>query len=177
MFSKKMHQVRQARSMDSRRIAEIQVAGWKHGYRGIVPDAHLEAMEANEKRTAFWQNQSKNKNCEMLVSEFNGEVTGFCNRIWSRDEDGDSNWEIAAIYVDPARLRQGCGRALCRAVIESAILRDIPYVTLWVLSANTIGRRFYEEIGFSPDGAVKSISIAGHELEETRYRINPSVPK
>ena len=168
-----MHYVREAESDDSQRIAEIQVAGWKHCYRGVVADAHLDAMEVSDRRIAFWQKQSQNEKSEILVSEIDGEITGFCNRIWSRDEDGGSNWEIAAIYVAPLYLRQGYGRLLCRSLFESAIVSEIPFVTLWVLSENKIGRQFYEKMGFCPDGAIKRIAISGYELEETRYRIDP----
>jgi ribosomal protein S18 acetylase RimI-like enzyme len=42
-------------------------------------------------------------------------------------------------------------------------------VTLWVLSENRRGRRFYEHHGFSVDGTSKVISFSGTGLTEVRY--------
>ena len=51
-------------------------------------------------------------------------------------------------------------------------LRDTPFksVTLWVLTDNARGRRFYECAGFAPDGGAKSVVVEGENLPEIRYR-------
>lgn len=157
---------------DSRRIAEIQVEGWKAAYRGIIPDDYLDAMEP-ERRHSFWDQKIRDEFGEMFVTEVDSEITGFCHLIPSRDADGDGVAEIAAIYVDPTVWRQGSGRSLCEAAFESAVQMNAPWVTLWMLVENTLGRRFYEAMGFFPDGAAKSEDRPGFTLEEVRYRINP----
>jgi|LakMenEpi03Aug12_release.lakeMendotaPanAssembly.Ray.scaffolds.fasta_scaffold679033_2 ribosomal protein S18 acetylase RimI-like enzyme len=167
-----MHKARRATSEDAKRIAEIQVAGWKAAYRGIIPDGYLDAMEP-ETRHTFWQKQVRDECGEMFVSVADNEVTGFCHLMPSRDVDGEGTAEIVAIYVDPAAWRQGSGRSLCDAVLAAAILSKASWVTLWVLVDNTLGRRFYEAMGFRPDGAIKSEDRPGFTLEEVRYRIDP----
>lgn len=167
-----MHKARHATSADSRRIAEIQVEGWKAAYRGIIPDNYLDSMEP-ERRQSFWDQQVRDGCGEMFVAAVGSEVTGFCHLIPSRDDDGAGVAEIAAIYVDPTAWRHGCGRSLCEAALASAIQINSPWVTLWVLVENALGRRFYEAMGFSPDGATKSEDRPGFTLEEVRYRINP----
>jgi hypothetical protein len=42
--------------------------------------------------------------------------------------------------------------------------------TLWVLSQNERALRFYDAAGWRPDGATKSESIGGFELQEVRLR-------
>jgi ribosomal protein S18 acetylase RimI-like enzyme len=167
-----MHNARRASPEDSRRIAEIQVEGWKAAYRGILPDDYLDAM-APERHQLFWDQQVRDGCGEMFVTEADSKVTGFCHLIPSRDADGDGVAEIAAIYVDPAVWRHGSGRSLCDAALASAIQIKAPWVTLWVLVENALGRRFYEAMGFLADGAKKSEDCRGFTLEEVRYRIDP----
>jgi hypothetical protein len=86
--------VRRAVAGDARAIAEVQVAGWEAAYRGLVPDAFLDAFTV-EVRTARW--------VELLEQ---GSVTYVT--------DG------GFLLGDPARSRRiGAGRArrfVCRAV-------------------------------------------------------------
>ena len=37
--------VRRATPEDARAISEVQIAGWRHAYRGIVPDAMLDELD------------------------------------------------------------------------------------------------------------------------------------
>lgn len=167
-----MLKARRATVDDSRRIAEIQVDGWKAAYRGIIPDDYLDAMTPG-RRQSFWFQQVRDGCGEMFVAEVDSEVTGFCHLIPSRDADDDGVAEIAAIYVDPAAWRRGSGRSLCDAALASALQIQAPWVTLWVLVENALGRRFYEAMGFWADGARKSEDCRGFTLEEVRYRIDP----
>ncbi len=167
-----MQKTRRAASADSRRIAEIQVAGWQAAYRGIIPDDYLDAM-VPERRQPFWEEQIRNECGDLFATAAEGHVTGFCHLIPSRDADGGEAAEIVAIYVDPSAWRQGCGRSLCAAALAAARDRGAPCVTLWVLVENQAGRKFYEAMGFSADGATKSEDRPGFALEEMRYRIDP----
>ncbi len=167
-----MHIARRATPEDSKRIAEVQVQGWKAAYRGIIPDDYLDAMEP-EGRRLFWDQQVRDECGDLFVAAADGVVTGFCHLIPSRDADGEGTSEVAAVYVDPGAWRQGCGRSLCEAALKSAFLHGSQWVTLWVLADNRLGRQFYEAMGFLADGATKSEDCRGFALEEVRYRINP----
>ena len=167
-----MNEIRQARAADCRRIAEIQVEGWKAAYRGIVPDEYLDRMES-ERRIAGWERFVQSEVGRLFVASVDGEVAGFCHVMTSRDGDGDGagDAEMAAIYVDPHQWRQGLGRGLCVEAIRAA--RELEYggLTLWVLAENAMGRKFYEAMGFCLDGAVKTEVICGVALDEVRYRM------
>jgi GNAT superfamily N-acetyltransferase len=132
--------VRRAVAGDARAIAEIQVAGWEAAYRGLVPDAFLDAFTV-EARITRW--------AELLEQ---GSVTyvtdgGFCSVIRPA-RDASAAVELAALYVAPSRWRHGVGRAL----VHTALARD-EEVTLWVFAQNDRARRFYEALGFVEDGA------------------------
>lgn len=167
-----MNTARRATPEDSKRIAEIQVEGWQAAYRGIIPDDYLDSLDS-EKRSSIW-NQLIGDECgEVCVAVTDNAVTGFCHLIPSRDADSEGAFEIAAIYVDPKAWRQGYGSSLCEVALQSAFLHGSPWVTLWVLAENHLGRRFYEAMGFFPDGVTKSEELRGLTLEEVRYRIDP----
>lgn len=158
---------------DAKRIAEIQVAGWKAGYRGILPDDFLDRLDPVAK-VSMWERFIRDEKGLMLVARSSSEALGFCHLIPSRDEDGGGVAEIAAIYVDPDRWRKGCGRRLFEAAIASAAEQGYAEMTLWVLTGNSRGRGFYEAMGMHADGAVKAVEKPGCTLHEMRYRIGLS---
>lgn len=169
-----MIEIRPAKLSDARSIAEIQVAGWKAAYRGIVPDEYLDGLDAAS-RILLWERFSADAKGKLYVADSGVGVAGFCHLIPSRDPGAEGAAEIAAIYVSPAAWRKGIGRNLCAAAVRSATERGYERVTLWVLSGNLPGRRFYEAIGFEHDGGLKHEVMNGTRLEEVRYQM--SLPK
>ncbi|WP_050026417.1 GNAT family N-acetyltransferase [Verrucomicrobium sp. BvORR034] len=170
-----MIEIRRANSSDATSIAEIQVAGWRAAYRGIVPDVLLDGLDVAS-RVPFWERFSLGAKGDLYVAVLEGGVAGFCHLIPTRDPGTTGTAEIAAIYVNPATWRKGVGRKLCTTALHSAAERSYVRVTLWVLSGNQLGRRFYEAIGFEHDGAVKHEVMNGTQLEEMRYQIALPAP-
>jgi ribosomal protein S18 acetylase RimI-like enzyme len=165
-------QIRDAIASDAHRIAQIHVTSWRAAYRGQMPDVVLDNLDV-EKRAAFWRAHLNRQPTGTFLAELEGKIIGFCDLIRSRDQDSDPQIvaEIAAIYVDPDFWRQGTGRILCLRALEAARHERFAAVTLWVLASNTAARNFYQNMGFHLDGATKSESFAGRELQEVRYRI------
>ncbi len=64
--------------------------------------------------------------------------------------------EIAALYVDPRRWRQGIASALLREALERLTARGAREATAWVLEGNAGGAAFWAAAGFAPDGATAS---------------------
>lgn len=156
--------------MDCKRIAEIQVEGWRAAYRGIIPDDYLAGLSPKA-RMPVWERFIREEHGKMFVIEprLSG-VAGFCHLIPSRDSDANNTAEIAAIYVDPTQWRKGYGRQLYTGARGSAMHDGFIDLTLWVLEENTTGRHFYEAVGFQTDGARKSEARPGFTVEEIRYR-------
>jgi hypothetical protein len=46
-------------------------------------------------------------------------------------------------------------------------------LVLWVLEGNARARRFYEAMGWLPDGGRQLLEMVGAKLYEIRYRLGP----
>jgi ribosomal protein S18 acetylase RimI-like enzyme len=105
-----------------------------------------------------------------LVAEADGAAIGFCSALPSRDDDAtERTGEIAALYVDPRRWREGFGEALVDEALARMARAGWAEATLWVLEANDQALAFYRARGFAPDGARGEHEPSGRP--ELRLRI------
>jgi ribosomal protein S18 acetylase RimI-like enzyme len=163
--------VRAAIPDDAGRIAEVNVRSWQAAYAGIVPDAILTRMEAEPRRLTWLERIVDLGQRTLLVAALDGRVEGYVLSGPTRDHDlPDLAGEVYAIYVDPPAQRRGIGRALLDAA--SGELREAGFepLVLWVLTANTLGRGFYETCRWQPDGSTRPIDFDGTPVDEVRYR-------
>jgi ribosomal protein S18 acetylase RimI-like enzyme len=168
-------QVRAASVEDAESIAAIHVASRRIAYTGLIPAASLSKMSVEEFGTR-WKARlnaaSSLKQWTWLIEE-DGSMRGFSSTGFCRDADMDpaEMAEIYALYVEPVAWGRGLGRALTEWSLNHLRARQYKAVVLWVLSGNVAARRFYERIGFQPDGAVKVKRSGQVELPELRYRV------
>jgi GNAT superfamily N-acetyltransferase len=106
------------------------------------------------------------------VSALDGVVLGFAIAGPSRDqgEDVSVTGEVQALYVDPPAWRHGHGRRLMQAATAYLADRGHREAVLWVVQENRRAYRFYEALGWRPDGATKRETWEGIEQTEVRYR-------
>jgi GNAT superfamily N-acetyltransferase len=152
--------IRPGTAADAEGVARVHVATWQAGYAHVLPQEELQALSVE--RHAEWHRTNP-----PIVAEVEGEVIGFVSVGASRDEDAEG--ELYAIYVHPDHWSTGAGRALIEA--GEAELRRLGHhhVVLWVLEDNPRARRFYEQAGWTVDGAERSIEIFGRSVPEVRY--------
>lgn len=167
--------VRAAQVEDAERIAEIHVLGWQGGYRGLMPQIYLDALDPSERlpyRLRSLQEADWSRGGCFVVADDEGELAGFADVGRSRDDDAESDGvgEVSAIYLVPNAWGQGLGRELMVAGLGHLARLGYQQVTLWVLDTNVRAQRFYEAAGFRPDGAVKIDDSRGFALQELRYR-------
>ncbi len=162
--------IRRATSDDAGAIASIQVEAWRVAYRGLVPDAHLEKMSV-ERSTERHREALASGGLEVHLAEEAGEAVGFVGFGACRDEDLDAKTagEIWGVYLRPSAWRKGIGTRLCRYAEEVLRERGFSTVVIWVFAGNANARRFYEAMGYTPDGGSK-IHEVGAPLEVVRYR-------
>jgi len=155
---------------DAQALATVHIDSWRAAYRGLVPDAHLASLDYARRAERFRQALATNSE-EPYVAESDDGICGFLTLGRCRDEDVDqgSTGEIWGIYLAPEYWRGGIGSRLCKLAEAELASRGYSVAVLWVFKANSQARRFYEAMGFAPDGATKILNL-GKELEAVRYR-------
>ena len=155
----------------------MHVQAWQRAYRGIVPDAYLDALNAEE-RIERWRGElsgplrSRGSVLVAVSDHDDADVLGFVSTGPTRDEDIEAagHHEVYAIYVATTWWGRRIGTSLMGSAVAS-VPRPGQALVLWVLAGNERGRRFYERFGFRADGATKTVDIGGRALDELRYRL------
>ncbi|MBV6625613.1 MAG: GNAT family N-acetyltransferase [Rivularia sp. (in: Bacteria)] len=165
--------IRNATPEDVKDIATIHVKSWQVAYKGLIPQSYLNNLSIS-KREKSWQNILTNCETHTIVQVIDELIVGFANFGKTRDEDKNSKvtGEINAIYLNPEYGRKGLGTELIEFILKNMRNRKFTQITLWVLDTNQIARKFYEKMGFEPDGATKIDIRENFELREMRYFIN-----
>jgi ribosomal protein S18 acetylase RimI-like enzyme len=162
--------IRRATPDDAQALARIHIDSWRSAYRGLVPDAYLDGLdyesEARNLRHALAAETE-----ETYCVEEKARLLAFVTLSASRDPDADPErtGEIRAIYVAPQDWHRGIGRALYRYAEDVLRSRGYGHATLWVFEQNAQARRFYEAVGFTVDGAVKTLCRGDAPLKAVRY--------
>ena len=167
--------IRAASIGDAEAIAQVHTRSWQLAYQGIMSKDFLDGLrwETRVERWVKILSDPKPDSNSVFVSTTNeGIVTGFASIGEVRDEDlkRQKFYELYAIYVTPEYWNLGFGNALWNAALASVPPSTVG-VSLWVLTQNERGRRFYERGGFASDGTRHIENIGGLDLEETRYSI------
>jgi GNAT superfamily N-acetyltransferase len=167
-----MIEVREARRDDADACARAHIAGWRVGYRGIIPDDHLDAPTFASERLDRWRGwtwQARGGAQQLFVGVRDELVVGFghcgperavpdCDQAGSAPGNGpllpgsDRFGEIYGFYVHPDAWGSGVASAMMARCSEW--MRDIGFLraTLWVLRDNPRARRFYEKVGWELTG-------------------------
>jgi GNAT superfamily N-acetyltransferase len=161
--------LRLADPQDAEKLAQVHVAAWQAAYRGLVPDAFLDGFTV-EKRTAAFRQSLESHSEETYLLEQDDQPVAILTIGPSRDEELDVRrvGELWGIYITPAWWRQGIGRRLVQEAERMLQARGCDTIVLWVFEGNADARRFYEAMGYLPDGTSKIIDL-GVSLEAVRY--------
>ena len=160
-----MIEVRAAVPADAEAMAAVNAAGWREGYRDIVPAHYLERLPVSR-----WLREMKAGLREprgdsfTRIAEINGEFAGYCFvAAPGRQEPlGSPLAELVALYVDPSRWGRGAGRALLdRAIRDTTELGAYEEIELWTFTDNGRAQRVYRAAGFEADGATRTFEPLG----------------
>ncbi|MCR5664607.1 MAG: GNAT family N-acetyltransferase [Oscillospiraceae bacterium] len=130
--------------------AFVHWKGWQESYRGMVDDGYLDRMTlAQTEEKAFrWRDG-------ILVAKDGARVVGFVGYGPAHGEDGAG--EVYALYVLAEYQHRGIGYALLRRALDG--LAGCRVIHLWAFAENKKALRFYERVGFHPDGTEKEIVL------------------
>jgi ribosomal protein S18 acetylase RimI-like enzyme len=155
---------------DVQGIAKVHVRSWQAAYAEILEPTWLAALSI-EARAERWQAIITANKSQTVVSRQSGEVTGFVSFGKCRDTGAASaQGEIWALYTAPEKWGYGTGRALLEHAASALREAGFNSVSLWVLSANHRGVKFYEAHGFKRmPGSERVFELGGRQVEEVAY--------
>lgn len=144
---------RPATKEDASLLARIHVDAWQAAYRHIVPDSFLERF-TYEKRTKAFYEALENQREETYVVQLGEQAVGILTIGSNRDDDLDKTLvgEIWGIYLDPAYWRKSIGTRIVREAEAKLLARRYKELVLWVFRDNWNARKFYQKMGYLPDG-------------------------
>lgn len=165
----KVTRLREAEPGDAAVCAAVHVRSWKATYRGMVPDEYLDALQPEDRLTAWqeWLAEPKERGC-VLVVEVGSQIAGFGSFV-AHDSLGLTWALLPALYLAPEAVGQGHGRALMSEGLARLVGYGYDHVELWVHPDNLRAQRFYEAGGWTTDGIRRTETVWGVELAELRY--------
>ena len=177
--------IRLATVDDAEGINRCHVGGWKVHYRGILPDAVLDAIDPEERLAARRHALGEGAwpGVRNWVLEEDGAIRGWASAGPCRDDDlappggvapseappADVVHELYAIYLDPELVGRGYGRALMQHCVAEARAAGHREMVMWVLTGNERARRFYAAAGFAPDPRIDAAPFG--ETGQTKLRL------
>lgn len=145
----------QPTATESIKIAAVHVRAWQAAYRGLLPDAYLDALSIT-RRSQRWHGMMK-EGALVVVTELAERITGFVTYGACLDGDADAqHGEIYAIYVHPEFWGNGHGALLMQYALKALDALEYRKLSLWVLDGNTRAIAFYTRFGFVFDGETKT---------------------
>lgn len=156
-----MARIEAATPADARHLAEVHIAAWQAGYRGLLPADRLAALSvraSTERWTELLTQPQAGQSVWLARRDGLAEpaIAGFAVIGASRDPGaGSTVGELRAIYVHPACWRLGIGTALHDTSIKGLLAGGFTEATLWVLDGNTRAETFYRRAGWVADGGRK----------------------
>ncbi|WP_413290757.1 N-acetyltransferase family protein [Bdellovibrio sp. HCB337] len=161
--------IRRALSGDEETLANVHVQAWQEAYKGLVPQAYLDALPSElTERTENWKRSLVNAKRWIWVATVSDKIVGFTIFGLPRDENRETFIELGAIYLLEKYKNKGIGFALLSAGFKLMSEQGYQKAYCWVLENNpTI--RFYERSGATFSGQKKPDEIGGKSFNELAY--------
>jgi GNAT superfamily N-acetyltransferase len=162
--------VRPARAGDAEGLVRVQVASWRCGYAGIVPEDLLVELTGDSAQGVWldrWGEAITNPPTSrhrvlVAVSDTPArEVVGFVSAGPATDADRwpGTDGELYELRVAPDRTGQGHGGRLLHAAADTLAEDGFHTLSIWALAADSVLRRFLESAGWAPDGAQGELDV------------------
>jgi ribosomal protein S18 acetylase RimI-like enzyme len=146
--------IRPAIISDAEAIGRVHVQAWQETYRGLMPDAYLDAMSAEERAKA-WRERiptfAERRQSLAVTLDESGEIVGFAGCGPPRQKELAADGEIYMINIVHRGKRRRLGTRLMLTMAEQLDAFGFTSAGLWVLAANAGARAFYDRLGGAPD--------------------------
>lgn len=162
--------MRPARTADAASLARVQVASWRCGFAGIVPDALLAELTSDEAEGVWhdrWREAitnpptSRHHVLAAVTQAPSREVVGFVSAGPATDADRwpGTDGELYELRVLPEHTGHGHGSRLLHAAADMLAEEGFHTLCTWALEADTALRRFLESSGWAADGARGELDV------------------
>ena len=162
--------VRPARSGDAASVARVQVASWRSGLAGIVPEELLASLTGSEAESVWrdrWReaidNPPTTRHRVLVAVEENPPrpVVGFVSSGPATDRDRwpGTDGELYELRVAPEQAGSGHASRLLHAAADTLAEDGFRTVSIWVLAADAALRQFLESAGWAADGARGELDV------------------
>jgi GntR family transcriptional regulator len=155
--------------------ADADGIGALHSRSFATTYPYVAPIKATTERSVWRRRLASADGREVIVARLGERVVGFAYVGPSDDStDAPGTGHIFSLHVDPDLHRQGVGRRLLDATMQRFAAAGDTSATLWVVADNDQARRFYERLGWAPDGTVERqpLALDGDEptVDVVRYR-------
>jgi len=140
--------LRPATPNDAEGIDAVRIRAWNETYRGVMPDAFLDAF-SKESRVEAWRKRltPPQDRVTFWVAGNQDHILGFAAAGPVRETALTTDGEVYAINLIMQATRKGIGTRLMNAMAEGLIGHGFKSVGLWVVEKNFGARWFYERLG------------------------------
>jgi ribosomal protein S18 acetylase RimI-like enzyme len=163
--------IRPMRLEDVPGVAHVHARTWQTTYRGIIPDAYLDAIQEEEWQQRWlpgFQQPQPDRFGYVAENEESGEIAGFVRGGPTRYPELPYRGELYAIYILQEYQGHGLGRRLVQALAGDLQRAGLTDMLLWVFEKNTSSRRFYEALG-GQLVKTNTFEIGGVSIDECAY--------
>src|SRR5262245_11073163 len=129
-------QLREAQPSDALAVARVHVRSWQIAYRGLLPDAYLDALRPEDRAARYTFASADPALPRTIVAVDGDSVRGFATTAPVQDADSVGKGELCALYVDPDWWGRGIGVELIKAARAQLFARGLREAILWVLVGN-----------------------------------------
>jgi GNAT superfamily N-acetyltransferase len=161
--------IRSAKPGDEIDVARVHVRAWQTGYRGLLSDAYLDALQPEDRARRYTFGAVSPSSPKTLVATELGAIVGFATTAAAPDDGRAGPAELNALYVDPDSWGRGIGAALESAARASLIQLGYRSAMLWVLAGNVRAIGFYLSQGWQTDGTSRRSEVWGITVTEVRF--------
>ena len=141
--------IRSATEADVTPVAQIHMASWRDAYRGVIPDAVIDARTV-EGAVAMWFANLAQFPLNLTVAQMaDRQIAGFscAGPVTDQERSGPYEFEVYALHVRPDLRRNGVGAALLHQAMTRARDLGTRSLIVWTLENLHLSRRFYEREG------------------------------
>lgn len=163
--------IRPGTADDIDEISRVYAQAWRETYQGVAPDPFVRGMNAGAAAQIFRDSLQPNGYSYFFhVAEApQRRLVGFADGGKERSHPESGLGELYAIYILQEFQKQGTGRKLFEAAVESLLKSGMHSMVVWVLEPSPY-RSFYESLHGRLQPGVKQLNVAGHSVRLVSYR-------